>query len=77
MTTEQLVDKFIKELQAEGYTPDQMISVFRMAKIKFDLNYRKVYLTRGTADYMDYDGVVKRSKLFDEEKQSFYFYKMN
>ena len=32
----QLVDKWIKELSDAGYTPDDMIAIFREARRKYD-----------------------------------------
>lgn len=42
MTDNELADKWIKELTDAGYTPDQMIEVFRLAKKKYDyMNLKK------------------------------------
>ena len=37
MTNEQLADKWIKELKEAGFTPDQMLEVFRIAREKYKL----------------------------------------
>lgn len=35
MTPEQLADKWIKEMQAYGFTPDEMLNVIALAKLKY------------------------------------------
>lgn len=36
MNEKQLVDKWIKELETFGFSHDEMIGVFRLARLKFD-----------------------------------------
>jgi len=40
MTTEDIVDKIIKELEAAGLTHDEMIKVIRLARHKYELRKR-------------------------------------
>ena len=37
MTPEELSDKWIKEMQEKGMTPDEMLSVIKKAKMKYEL----------------------------------------
>ena len=57
MTTEQLAAKMIKELQDAGYTPDQMLKVFKMAKEKHQAlinNCQHKHRTQNFSDVFGY-----------------------
>ncbi len=57
MTTEQLADKMIKELQDAGYTPNQMLKVFAMAKEKHKIllnNCQHKHRTQNFSDVFGY-----------------------
>ena len=36
-----LADKMIKELKEAGYSPDEMIKIFRLARKKFELKTKR------------------------------------
>jgi len=56
MTTEQLADKMIKELQEAGLTPDKMLKVFKISKEKYKALLKNCQHKHRTQNFSDVFG---------------------
>lgn len=75
MTTDELVNKWIKELQEAGFSYDEMIEVFQLAKLKFEARFKRVYIVRGRYYKEAGSDEVKIAKHYDVEKMQYYYFK--
>jgi len=75
MTAYELVNKWIKELQEAGFSYDDMVEVFQLAKQKFEARFRRVYIVRGRYYKEAGSDEVKIAKHYDVYKMQYYYFK--
>jgi len=75
MTTDKLVNKWIKELKEAGLGYDDMVKVFQLAKQKFEARFKRVYIVRGRYYKEAGSDEVKIAKHYDVEKMQHYYFK--